>query len=389
MNKNKKFPILLTSLGLLATSLVVFPTILTSCSSKNNKEPNLNNPNQSFSENFNKIAKNLKEAPEGVDVNQYNFLFNYIHKTNQDSSTLINQKMDTLNTLNSGFTQQNLALEYATELLNNLDIDTIAKVLLINFNKESFLSKINTEIQLKSEKSFYTLKDINYNSENKNLSFSLNYNYTCIDENNIPNYNTPLINLYSIQTTIEFNNLTLIPSVFYINNLYIPTFSIEQNDNIEIKYINSDININVKEFYSQQLNYLNWDKQNNNLSDQEYNYEINQLYDQVNYFNQILTTTNNISNWDFNNLSFSNINNNDIFKTPFMQNQILTTNNEYNQENKYWLTYFNIGVAQVKYNPNYNNNGYWIDFVTSNFGIPLFNFINFNEDNFDFIFSQS
>lgn len=389
MNKNKKFPILLTSLGLLTTSLVVFPTILTSCSSKNNKVPNLNNPNQNFSENFIKIAKNLKEAPESVDINQYNFLFNYIHKTSQDSSTLINQKMDTLNTLNSGFTQQNLALEYAANLLNNLDNDTIAKVLLINFNKESFLSKINTEIQLKSEKSFYTIKNINYNSENKNLSFSLNYNYTCIDENNIPNYNAPLINLYSIQTTIEFNNLTLIPSIFSINNLYIPTFSIEENNNIEIKYINSDININVKEFYSQQLNYLNWNKQNNNLSDQEYNYEINQLYDQVNYFNQILTTTNNISNWDFNNLNFSNINNNDIFKTPFMQNQVLTTNNEYNQDNKYWLTYFNIGVAQVKYNPNYNNNGYWIDFVTSDFGTPLFNFINFNEDNFDFIFSQS
>lgn len=389
MNKNKKIPILLTSLGLLTTSLVVFPTILTSCSSKNNKVPNLNNPNQNFSENFNKIAKNLKEAPESVDINQYNFLFNYIHKTSQDSSTLINQKMDTLNTLNSGFTQQNLALEYAANLLNNLDSDAIAKVLLINFNKESFLSKINTEIQLKSEKSFYTIKNINYNSENKNLSFSLNYNYTCIDENNIPNYNVPLINLYSIQTTIEFNNLTLIPSIFSINNLYIPTFSIEENNNIQIKYINSDININVKEFYSQQLNYLNWDKQNNNLSDQEYNYEINQLYDQVNYFNKILTTTNNISNWDFNNLSFSNINNNDIFKTPFMQNQILTTNNEYNQENKYWLTYFNIGVAQVKYNPNYNNNGYWIDFVTSDFSTPLFNFINFNEDNFDFIFSQS
>lgn len=366
-------------------SIFAIPSILTSCSSNKISTPNLNSPYQNFSLDFIKTNKDLKVAPNNVDNLQYQFLHNYIIKKDLSSSTLIEDK---LKTIKSGFSSENAAIEYATNLLDNLNLETISKTILINFNKKSFLSKVNTTTQLLAKKSFYTIKTINYDNNTKKLSFVLNYNYTCVDENIIPNYTSNITNLYSTEYSIEFNNFQLIPSTIQINSNYIPIFTINQNyESSSIKYINNNVNINVSEIYNQQLNFIKWSYSNNNIDKEEYNNELSNLNNIISYYNNVLNLSNNVINFNFLSPKYI-LNSENIHVIPFSSINKISIDNNYNDTSKYILSNFNIGLLEVKYNSNFNNNSYWVDISQSQYGIPIFNFINFYNDSFDIITNQ-
>ena len=81
-----------------------------------------------------KNTKNLTLPPKGVDNEQYDFLYKFLNE-DDDMLTQITKKRELID---DGYGSEQEAKQYAEQLLKKLDIDSLKKTLLLNFNKDSF-----------------------------------------------------------------------------------------------------------------------------------------------------------------------------------------------------------------------------------------------------------
>ncbi|MBU3830651.1 MAG: hypothetical protein H9897_00600 [Candidatus Ureaplasma intestinipullorum] len=395
MKLNKKIKYSLSILGLTGITVVPLSLSLIGCSKTNDSEKETKESkeiNQDFEPDFLENTKNLTLPPKGVDDEQYNFLYNFLNE-DDDMLTQITKKRELID---DGYGSEQEAKQYAEQLLKNLDNDSLKKMLLLNFNKDSFLEKTEVpngddETLTASRKLIYTFSSFDYNSDSKVCSFVLEYHYDSTYENIINKDTNNKINQnFTTHLTIKFDNLKLIPEALEIGyESYIPILTIDTKDeSFNFKYIESSASINIDEYLEQQISQLNTLKESNRIDENSYNKSIKSLQNFKDYWYTIVASINNISNLDFNNIEFVKDSKN-LGNVPFFSKAIISTEEEYNDLSKYKLSSYNIGTClliEIINNDLENYKTKLSSIVNCKLGIPVFNFIEMNNGDKDFNF---
>ncbi len=395
MKLNKKIKYSLSILGLTGITVIPLSLSLISCSKTNDSEKETKESreiNQDFEPDFLENTKNLALPPQGVDNDQYNFLYNFLNE-DDEMLTQISKKRELID---DGYGSEQEAKQYAEQLLKNLDNDSLKKMLLLNFNKDSFLEKTEVpngddETLTASRKLIYTFSSFDYNSDSKVCSFVLEYHYDSTYENIINKETNNKINQnFTTHLSIKFENLKLIPDTLQIGyESYIPILTIDTKDeSFNFKYIESSASINIDEYLQQQISHLNTLKESNTIDENSYNKSIKSLENFKDYWYTIVVSINNISNLDFNNIEFVKDSKN-LGNVPFFSKAIISLEEEYNDMSKYKLSSYNIGTClliEIINNDLENYKTKLSSIVNCKLGIPVFNFIEMNNDDKDFNF---
>lgn len=375
-NKIKKI-FLISTLSTLA--IVPCSIFLSSCNNSSTSNlPNIDSKYQVFSSDFISNGLDKKIAPLNINQEQYDFLFKYLHKKSAIDNK--NEILKKVNAINSGFSNQDDAKLYSQQLLNDLTVDDAAKMLLINFNKNSSIFKNVGTYNTESNKDLYTINNINLDQDSGLISFELNYSYSSVVENSFSNYNSKIYSLISQEFIIQFNNLKLLPIPYKIDNYFIPALTLDVTSDSSIKYVKSNVNKNLNQFKEQQVSFLNYQLKNNLITNNVYNSEITNLKNYLIYNSNLLNSENNVSSLDYNSIKpfISNDSNIKLIEyTPFMSSNIQPINNDLSD---YKASNYNIGLCELINKNNTNQ----INIARTSYSYPVFNFIKFNSDNSDF-----
>lgn len=395
MKLNKKIKYSLSILGLTGIAVIPLSLSLIGCSKTNDSEKEGKESreiNQDFEPDFLENTKNLSLPPQGVDNDQYNFLYNFLNE-DDEMLTQITKKRELID---DGYGSEQEAKQYAEQLLKKLDKDSLKKTLLLNFNKDSFLEKTtipngDDETLTASRKLIYTFSSFDYDSDSKICSFILEYHYDSAYENIINIETNNKINQnFKTHLSIKFENLKLVPDALEIGyESYIPILTIDPNhETFNFKYIKSSAIINIDEYLQQQISHLNTLKESNTIDENSYNHSIKLLENFKDYWYTIVSSINNISNLDFNNIEFVKDSKN-LGNVPFVSKAIISPEEEYNDLSKYKLSAYNIGTClliEIINNDLENYKTKLSSIVNCKLGIPVFNFIEMNNDDKDFNF---
>lgn len=387
MKLNKKIKYSLSILGLTGLSIVPLSLSLIGCSKSNDlikDKKESREINQEFDQNFFEDTIDLKKAPIGVDQEQYKFLSELLVKNNDESQTEINKKMDNIE---NGFHDESEAKTYAKFFLKDMNKDILTKILLINLNKDSYLVKDNSKVDSSAKKSLYTVEDISYNPETKTASFIVNYEYDSVYKNNDNELKEKIEHFFKVKLSIGFYNVQFLGESYKLKNInkYIPVLTINK-ENIKIKYLSSESNINIDDYFDKQNKLISLLLKEKNINENKYRDAIEMLKEFKNYWLMLSKYINNIKNLDFNGIEFIE-NSENIYNTPFTSRELISINQQYNNQN-FKLIPYNIGVAIVneildKAHENYKLKG----IIRIKLGIPIFNLIDIDdeENSFNFV----